>query len=197
MNKTSGATLAAWDLLRAGDIKRWHIVSTAREQTLADHSYMVTVIALVLNNTLNNGTTTPGYMLSLIAGALFHDATETLTGDIPTPSKALIEKHAPGVLEAIDRELMPDTPFIGGAVSGETARLIKMADTIEAAHWIRENGTGKLAGRIAAMCYQKVEVLTARYIEETGNEKWREAVDSALMALSVRPLNRDSRLFSP
>ena len=190
--------LTLYDFLRAGHVKRWHIVNTTREQTVADHTYLVTVIALHLYNTIVGvDYRDASEALKLVIGALFHDATEIRTGDIPTPGKAFIRANTTeGIFDEIDQVLLPETPYIGGEISKELHQMIKMADAIEAAHWIRDNGTGRHAEIVAGGCWRRVEDLTYHNTIET-NVDWYGPVNEVLMAFGMPHVLKEERITPP
>ena len=176
--------LTLFDLLRASQVQRWHILNTSRQQNMAEHSYMVAVISLALHHFIHRPSPfelNEAEVMQLVVGALFHDSPEIRTGDIPTPGKELIEKHAPVLMKEIDRALMPELPFVGGNVPEGLRRIIKMADIIEAAHWIRNNGAGDFAEQVAEKCYRKVEDAVHNY----GAAEWKDPVNKILDALGM------------
>jgi len=74
-------------LSRMKYINRWGLMRNTRSENLCEHSFEVAVIAhalAVLRNTRFGGQVNPERAALL---ALFHDATEILTGDLPTPVK--------------------------------------------------------------------------------------------------------------
>lgn len=74
-------------LSRMKFINRWGLMHNTRSENLCEHSYETAVIAhalAVLRNTRFGGQVNPERAALL---ALFHDATEILTGDLPTPVK--------------------------------------------------------------------------------------------------------------
>ena len=74
-------------LSRMKDINRWGLMRNTRPENLCEHSFETAVIAhalAVLRNTRFGGRVDPGRAAVL---ALFHDATEIITGDMPTPVK--------------------------------------------------------------------------------------------------------------
>jgi hypothetical protein len=172
------------DLLRASHIKRWHIVCTAQQQTLAEHNYGVATIALSLYNDLTP-TVCAEDISTLALAALYHDAPEVRTGDIPTPGKRLI-RHFGGadIFDKIDRYIKPETPFIGGqpSVNPLINDTVKMADYIEAAVWIRENGVGNRAKEVAEKCWRDMEDY-ANHLQAETELEWRAAVNRVLAAL--------------
>lgn len=97
-------------------MKRWHIVSTRRTQTLAEHSFNVAQIAVFLGKRLGVPQEWHG---KIALEAIDHDIDEVLTGDAPTPAKG----HSP------DRYKGMLTPEL----------IVKMADVIEAYAFIKAN----------------------------------------------------------
>lgn len=74
-------------LSRMKNIYRWGLMRNTRRESLSEHSFEVALIAhalAVLNNTRLHGTADPE---KCATAALFHDTTEILTGDMPTPVK--------------------------------------------------------------------------------------------------------------
>lgn len=74
-------------LSRMKYINRWGLMHNTREENLCEHSFETAVIAhalAVLRNTRFGGNVNPERAALL---ALYHDATEIFTGDLPTPVK--------------------------------------------------------------------------------------------------------------
>jgi 5'-deoxynucleotidase len=74
-------------LSRMKNIDRWGLMRNTRRENLCEHSFETAVIAhalAVLRNTRFCGHVNADRAASL---ALFHDATEIFTGDLPTPVK--------------------------------------------------------------------------------------------------------------
>lgn len=74
-------------LSRMKNIYRWNLMRNTKRESLCEHSYETAVIAhalaLIGNNRLEKN-----YDANLCAvSALFHDTSEILTGDMPTPVK--------------------------------------------------------------------------------------------------------------
>ncbi len=68
-------------------ISRWGLMRNTRSENLCEHSFETAVIAhalAVLRNTRYGGNADPERAALL---ALYHDASEILTGDLPTPVK--------------------------------------------------------------------------------------------------------------
>lgn len=73
-------------------INRWGLMNNTRRENLSEHSLEVAIIAHalgVINNKRFNGDINPERLAVL---AMFHDASEIITGDLPTPVKYNNEK---------------------------------------------------------------------------------------------------------
>lgn len=74
-------------LSRMKYIKRWGLMRNTREENLSEHSLEVAYIAhalAVISNKRFGGNFDPN---AVAAAAMFHDSSEILTGDLPTPIK--------------------------------------------------------------------------------------------------------------
>ena len=132
-------------ILRMKYINRWGLMNNKRTENLSEHSLEVAVIAHCLA-TLGNVRLGKNLNADHIAVmALFHDCTEIITGDMPTPVKYYneeirrsykeIEKIAADELTALLPEDMRDIyePLLKeiGSTQQET-KLVKAADKIAA-----------------------------------------------------------------
>lgn len=193
--------LSFYDFARIGHIKRWHNVNTIREQTVAEHCFMVAMIALELNHHLRMvpGTNPTADLPIMLMGALFHDAPETAAGDSPTPAKRLLVTISkdPDLFKKLDEELMPVLPYIGGKVPLWVERVIEMADSIEAAHWIRDNGAGYHAEVVKSGVRRRMEDRVEKFHVVEPDRGWYAAVNQVLMHLGMPFVHRESRLSPP
>lgn len=74
-------------LFRMKYINRWSLMRNTESENIAQHSLEVAIIAHLLatiKNKYYNGNLDPNYVAVL---AIFHDASEIITGDMPTPIK--------------------------------------------------------------------------------------------------------------
>ena len=74
-------------LARMKYIDRWGLMRNTQTENLQEHSHQVAVLAhalAVIENRYFGGQTDPGVVA---VAALYHDASEILTGDMPTPIK--------------------------------------------------------------------------------------------------------------
>ncbi len=85
-DKTSQYSFFAF-LSRMRQITRWSLMRNTMPENVQEHSHQVAVLAhalALIRNRLFDGRLNPERIALL---ALYHDATETLTGDLPTPIK--------------------------------------------------------------------------------------------------------------
>jgi len=127
---------------RLKNIKRWSLMRNTREENVQEHSHMVAVIAhalcIIKNNILGGGADER----EVLAYALYHDAIEVITGDLPTPIKYFsdglkssykqIEQFAGESLAGMLPGEMADriAPCVLGKVSPETVRIVRAADKL-------------------------------------------------------------------
>ena len=68
-------------------IRRWGLMRNTREEDIAQHSLQVAMVAhalAVIRNREFDGQTDPEHVMAL---AVYHEAGEVITGDMPTPIK--------------------------------------------------------------------------------------------------------------
>ena len=157
---------------RMKNITRWSLMRNSAVENVQEHSHMVAVIAhalaVIRRDVYSHGDADPG---QVAAAALFHDASEIFTGDLPTPVKYFspeimsayksVESLASGkLLSALPAEMRPAyEPLLSPAASAaasahETSAifsLVKAADKLAAyIKCIEELKTGNLEFRLAA-----------------------------------------------
>lgn len=132
--------LSLEDMLAIPHVKRWHMIKTAREQNLAEHSFMVAMLAIKLTALMPYGCVNKGVVMEL---ALLHDVHETEFGDIPTPTKKYFEGleadwlvHGMESAFWVTRNAMPPSSF----ASQKEANLVALADKLEAALFFEKEG---------------------------------------------------------
>jgi len=130
-------------LARLTHIQRWGLMRSAKQENTAEHSLQTAMFAhglALIRNRYFDGKIDP---LRVMALAMYHDATEVITGDLPTPIKYFSKeiKGAYQDLEVVARDkLLAMLPvemqgnyrmlFSGG--SPEEHQLVKAADTLSA-----------------------------------------------------------------
>lgn len=189
--------LTLYDFLRIGHIRRWHNVNTTRQQTVAEHCFMVMLIALHLYCKLRKDDSVTHWdqeMLILLIGAMFHDAPEAAGGDTPTPAKRLLRELTgdPKLFDRLDEFLMPELPYLGGQVPEALQIFIRVADKVEAYHFIHDNGAGPHAEIVLHGARRGLEDL----VIGLGHE-WVSAVNEVLTAMGLPYVHPESRISPP
>ena len=155
-------------------INRWGLMRHTQTENIQEHSHMVAVLAhalAVIENEKFGGQVDPG---QVAVAALYHDASEILTGDMPTPIKydnpaiqsayqqveAVAEQK---LLSMLPEELRPAYEDAITIPDPEVKALVKAADKLDA--------------------YLKcVEELKA------GNTEFRKAKEQTYAALCQNPI---------
>lgn len=129
-------------LSRMKYINRWGLMRNTRSENLCEHSLEVAFIAhalaIISKNRLDNNISPD----SVAVAAMFHDTTEIITGDMPTPIKYYnpeIKEAYKKIEEVAENELVSMLPddFKADIVSAyqmdeHTKRLVKAADKLSA-----------------------------------------------------------------
>lgn len=127
------------DRLRASSVKRWHIVNTSREQSMAEHAFNVAQIAIELRMRLNPGIIKADCRADVLL-ALDHDMEEILEGDIPTNAKPNRKLQ----------EFFEQRPW-------DCKHYVKMADLIDMCVFIEDYGIGRHAKAVSVYCWNLLE----------------------------------------
>ena len=77
-------------------ITRWALMRNSVTENIQEHSHMVAVLALALAVIRRDVLGVPCDVDACASAAMFHDATEIFTGDLPTP----IKYHSPAIRDA-------------------------------------------------------------------------------------------------
>lgn len=124
-------------------INRWGLMHNIRNENLSEHSLEVAVLAhalAVINNKRFNGSANPDRCAVL---ALFHDSSEILTGDLPTPIKyynsdiqdaykEIEAKHIKRLLEMLPDDLQDEYKGILRPEDDSCLKFVKAADKLSA-----------------------------------------------------------------
>jgi len=129
-------------LSRMKNIYRWGLMRNTRAENLSEHSLEVAIIAhalAIIKNERLSGSVDPNF---IAVCAIFHDTSEIITGDLPTP----IKYHNPEIMNAYKEieslaenkllSMLPDDlrkdylPLYN--MDEETKKIIKAADKISA-----------------------------------------------------------------
>ena len=128
---------------RMKNISRWALMRNSYSENVQEHSHMVAVIAHALAVIRRDEFGLPADPDRAASAALFHDASEILTGDMPTPVKYFnpeimaaykqVESVAAGkLLGTIPEKMRPAYEELLLEKDGEVARLVKGADKLAA-----------------------------------------------------------------
>ncbi len=131
-------------IFRQKYIKRWGLMRNVSDENLAEHSAQAAMLAhalaLIGNRTLGRDYDTGSVTLA----ALYHDAAEVYTGDMPTPVKynspalresyRLIEQEAAGtLLSHLPEQYLADfEPLVREEWDADVLKLVKAADKLAA-----------------------------------------------------------------
>ena len=153
-------------------IVRWSLMRNALPENIQEHSHMVAVIAHALGVIRRDVFGLPCDPNECAAAALYHDCSEILTGDLPTPIKyhsaeirgayqqveALANQK---LLATLPAELRPAyEPLLTGETQARLHDIVKAADKLSAyIKCIEERKAGNNEFRSA-------EVQTRRWLEE-------------------------------
>ncbi len=125
-------------------IGRWSLMRNAMPENIQEHSHMVAVIAHALGIIRRDVYGVPCNPEECAAVALYHDCSEILTGDLPTPIKyhstaikeayRQVEKLAcDRLLETLPEEIRPSmAAFVGGEAEERLYDIVKAADKLSA-----------------------------------------------------------------
>lgn len=184
------------DIARSGHVTRWRSVRCARNQTLAEHHYLVAMIARELMRRILGDSLPAETRLLVLEYALTHDAPELLMGDLPSPLKRRIAEVAGEAdpLARIEREIAPEIAELKAALQGSAlAFIVKLADLMDGCLFIREEGIGRHAALVAekseAAFHDKIAEARRRF----ADLDWSQAED--LYARMRGEAGADNRLL--
>ena len=155
-------------------INRWGLMRNTQAENIQEHSHMVAVLAhalAVIQNRYYGGQVDPG---AVAVAALYHDASEILTGDMPTPIKydnPDIQTAYKEIEAVAERKLLSMLP---GDLRGDFEAAVTIPDP-------EVRALVKAADKLSA--YLKcVEELKA------GNTEFRKAKEQTYAALCQNPI---------
>ncbi len=125
-------------------IKRWQLMRSEREENIMEHSQSVTMLAhalAVIRNEVFGGKVD---ILKTTLYALYHETSEVMTGDLPTPIK-YYNRSIQGAYKELEKSacekmvnMLPDKmkseiePYILADETSEEYKLVKAADRLSA-----------------------------------------------------------------
>jgi 5'-deoxynucleotidase len=174
-------------------IQRWALMRNTAPENVQEHSHQVAVLAhalAVIRNEKFGGQVDAG---AVAVAALYHDASEILTGDMPTPIKydnpaiqtaykdveSVAERKLLGMLP---KELQPVYAPILSVRDHETHQLVKAADKLSAhIKCVEELKAGNLEFREAAAQTRKAledyDLPEVKYFLETFMDSFSLTLD--------------------
>lgn len=152
--------LKIFDILRAGSVKRWHIVETLREQRLAEHLFSVSVMAGEIARRMG---LRPTHIHLVMIAAMFHDIDEVISGDPPTPTKERARNAGFEMNDLFKEYKIIDTKLMAQVIP-DIERIIKCADHLDTVFFLRENRVGRHAQQV----YVERTSAATGYFEKSG-----------------------------
>ncbi|MBR0161469.1 MAG: 5'-deoxynucleotidase [Oscillospiraceae bacterium] len=155
-------------------IGRWSLMRNSLPENIQEHSHMVAVLAHALGVIRRDVFKQPCNPDEAATVALYHDSSEILTGDLPTPIKyhsaeirnaykQVEELACHKLLETLPEELRPSyEPILTGEVQERVHDLVKAADKLSAyMKCIEERKAGNNE-------FLSAEAQTRQILEESG-----------------------------
>lgn len=145
-------------VMRLQAVKRWHMIDTTRQQTLAEHSANVALLAYYIAQTA------PGIYWGnpdkIAALALTHDLGEVFLGDIPTHTKKALD--IVGAVAAAEAEVLLDV--FSQEHDYKHTTLIKMCDLADGIRFVRIHGVDHTAKHAQSGLEDQLESLFNKII---------------------------------
>lgn len=153
------------------DVKRWGIVRTLRQQSVAEHSFWV---ALWVPRLLRvAGVTDPRVLLAAVEYSLVHDMDEVASGDIATPFKSRLSKSD---LECALRPFaLSAEPLLTGMTESTMIKAaVKLIDTFEACAFLAEEANlgNNRNKNILLVIRRKLDAAAAKFQLVHGKSPW-------------------------
>jgi len=170
------------DLARSGHVTRWHSVRTSRDQTLAEHHYMVTRISNRLAKDILGPDLDDSGLLKIMEYASLHDTPELLMGDLPSPLKRHIELISGdnNPIEAIEHEIAPWLTEMKESIRKthpEYLLIVKLADIMDALVFITDEGIGAHAKKVIQILENMLEAKLEQGKQDFPHYSWQYTLD--------------------
>jgi 5'-deoxynucleotidase YfbR-like HD superfamily hydrolase len=166
------------DWYRLYQVKRFHMIRTNHSQSVAEHSYLVTAIAMEIANRMEINDT------NIIKCAILHDRHEVITGDIPTQVKNDDNRR---LEHEVDQEVLT---LLERMNSTERA-IVKLADIMEGIVFLSKEITDAHGRRVMDYLYEVLNQNLAKHnmpsLTRTVNEVLTDLVSGETR---VRPDER-------
>ncbi len=125
-------------------IKRWQLMRSTRDENIMEHSQAVTVLAHALVTIHNEVFGGSADVLKTVLYATYHEISEVMTGDLPTPIKyynrsihsaykELEQSACEKIVDTLPGEMKPAiAPFVMAEEDSVEYKLVKAADRLAA-----------------------------------------------------------------
>ena len=125
-------------------IKRWQLMRSTREENIMEHSHGVTMLAHALATIRKEVFQKDVDVLKVVLYAVYHETSEVMTGDLPTPIKYynqgihgaykdLEKKACEKMVSTLPPEMQKGVaPFVLADEDSEEYKLVKCADRLSA-----------------------------------------------------------------
>jgi 5'-deoxynucleotidase YfbR-like HD superfamily hydrolase len=159
---------------RSSTVKRWGIVAISKEQSVAEHTFQVTMIASRLCDMMGESEVVRGQVIEY---ALVHDMAEVLTGDMATPLKDFIGPEAKARLEKFEEQIL----VLGRSIeTGDRIKwIVKIADLVEAITFLNQHSITEHGKQVAGYLREKLDRVSAEY----GTKALDEIENSEMVTL--------------
>jgi len=155
------------DIARSGHVTRWHSVRVGRAQTIAEHHYLVTMLAQEMYRGIAKQDN-PVQLLVLINYCLLHDTPELIMGDLPTPIKRRISQYCTendyeNPIDVIETGISPELAKLSDTIAETPLYYVaKLADIADAILFLQQEGIGDHA----IMVQEKIELQFGQLIND-------------------------------
>jgi len=173
------------NLINLSHVKRWGIVPTLHQESVAEHSFRVAAISEYLADEL--AASNPDIdRLGLLRMALTHDLEECYTGDIPAPAKRLFDNH--GIL---DRAMESLNEFETEAQENHARErfIVKVSDLLDALWSMRVFGIAPYSTQIVERITNALEAKKGEAVKVGfGRNEFGVAMMQAVFMLTQEKL---------
>jgi 5'-deoxynucleotidase len=156
-------------------IRRWSLMHSLREETDTEHSFQVAYVAHALALITNNLGGEQVNVGDVLAMALYHDLSETVTGDMPTPVKYF----------------RPEMRSLYGGLeqSAKNRLLATLPEDLRAAYApVVDPDESTLAWKLVKSADRISAYLKCAEETKSGNNEFRRAMEGKLSELSASDL---------
>lgn len=195
----SSGLISLFDIGHCQFALRWHTTDHNGEQSLASHSFNVTMFAVAIAKRVMGERFSDEEELKLLRYCLNHDVAELVTGDQPSPYKRALRKKMPKideVLESIEEEVYPIAAEYKRDIKDSPLAIIaKLADILDARHFIEIKGQDtpqnkRIIEKLNLYIIEKLQAAAAQY----PGYDWRgfnDVMDELFTAPSAKELFED------